>query len=437
MFDINECYKTAKMGEIQDSEEIINYIKSFSYIYIWGAGNLGTVIGHYLMTCGVNITGYWDMRSDTINSCNGLHVVQPFDQLTSKENVLVLLCITNAFVIPELIHQLKTRKIDFLRGDYIYQAMICPVSEDNFDVSLCNNREECNVATCERLGNIIYKVNQKQEKVFIQTIDIYVTQRCSLECKYCYIYTNSYPKEKRIHYPTQQILDDIDVVCDAASYIKRMVAFGGEPFLHPDIDIIIEKMASKKNVGIIDIISNGIFKQPRKKLESLNYPNVRIDVSNYNMSLKPELIKIREDNCRLLKELGLNVTIHNETPQWGKPGTLFELEESDEQLLRKKKNCGNFFKQSQKEVKTDQTFIAKNGKFYPCQHCDTIHNLGIKDYKTDYMLLSKNTSIEQTIKEMKLLISKEWYGACKHCKPSGELVEKAGEQGYDNIYSVS
>lgn len=434
MIDIGKLTELVIKGERVDRKEYHDYIKSFSHIIIWGAGNLGKVLGQYLLDLGCDKITYWDLRFETLKTCLGIEVVKPFSNIDKQEECLVVLAITNAFIKPKLTQDLVQHHMTFLDGQVLYQGTICPIYAENFDVSVCNQRAECNVAICEKLGNLMYQLKKDPKKLFIHSLDVYLTQRCSLACKYCYIYSNSYPKEKKVIFDTQRILDDIDIICGAASYIKRMVAFGGEPFLHPDIDVIVERMASKENVGIIDIISNGIFSVPEEKLKKLRLPKVRIDISNYNMSLSQELIKKRNENGILLQKLGLNVVIHNDTPQWRKPGVFTDNGLSEEQLIQKKKSCANFYAE---EGKTDnhQTYIVKNGKFFACQHCDTIYNLGISD-QPDYVELEKEVPSDMLIEKINQLIAKDYYQACKNCNPSIEIVDQAGEQGFDERYWV-
>lgn len=430
-------YKEAESGEAVRAEECLQQIRQYKRIVIWGAGNLGSVLGKRLMECGIEIEAYWDARYEDIKECNGLPVREPLKDVEDRDQLLAVFCITNAFVIPALYQKMESEKIQYMEGVYVYQALLCPVSIHDFDIRECYKRKECNVATCKRYSNVLYLLYDKTEKVFINTLDVYLTQKCSLGCKYCYIYTNSYPQEKKVHFDTVQILQNVDRICDAASYIKRMVPFGGEPFLHPDVGIIVEKMAGKKNVGVIDLISNGIFSVSDEALKKLKHDNVKINISNYNNALPEKLIHIREENIRHLQELGLNVIVHNDTPQWRKPGSLTSNNLEHDQLVQMKAFCGNFCNTGTKEQDSVETLIIKDGMLFACQHCDTAYNLGIVESAEDSIDLSNTITSEELAREIKELIHKECYQACQFCNPSIEVVETAGEQGFDDIYRVA
>ncbi|SDB60278.1 radical SAM protein [Butyrivibrio sp. INlla16] len=430
-----DFYEASDNGEIVNESDVLNVLKSFSTRIIWGAGNLGQVIGKALLDRDIEIDSYWDARYESVKSCNGITVSEPLE-LEDARNSLIIFCITNAFVIPKLYQKLDEADINYIDGTRIYEAILCPSSVEDFKACECYKRKECNVATCKRQSNIAFRLFGNTEKVFINTLDVYLTQKCSLKCKYCYIYENSYPPEKKVNFDKERILKDLDLVCDAASFIKRLVPFGGEPFLHPDIAEIIERMAEKKNVGTIDIISNGIFNQPDEVLKRLKFENVKINISNYNQALPEEMIKRREENIRKMAELGLNVVVHNDTPEWRKPGALTNNGLSDDELIAKKRCCANFCEIGENEKDTTETMVVKNGKFFTCQHCDTMYNLGVVDDPEDYIELDGSIIGIELAKEIKKLVNKPYYDACRYCNPSIELVEVAGEQGVDERYAV-
>ncbi len=57
---------------------------------------------------------------------------------------------------------------------------------------------------------------------------------------------NEYPLNKRIDVPTDRILEDIDKFFDAMDSVGTVTVMGGEPFMHPDLSIIIRKLLEKE-----------------------------------------------------------------------------------------------------------------------------------------------------------------------------------------------
>ena len=104
-------YKEAESGEAVRAEECLQQIRQYKRIVIWGAGNLGSVLGKRLMECGVEIEAYWDARYEDIKECNGLPVREPLKDVEDRDQLLAVFCITNAFVIPALYQKMESEKI--------------------------------------------------------------------------------------------------------------------------------------------------------------------------------------------------------------------------------------------------------------------------------------------------------------------------------------
>lgn len=93
MFSIEEYYKEAHSGEKVDNTELLNYIKSFPHVVLWGGSYLGEAVGEYLLQQGVAIDNYWDMRADILKEVNGIPCILPFETKEKKERWLF-------FVLP-------------------------------------------------------------------------------------------------------------------------------------------------------------------------------------------------------------------------------------------------------------------------------------------------------------------------------------------------
>lgn len=66
MFDAETYYKEAHSGEIVDNKELLEYIRSFKQVVLWGGSFLGTAVGKYLLENNVEVYRYWDMRADEL-----------------------------------------------------------------------------------------------------------------------------------------------------------------------------------------------------------------------------------------------------------------------------------------------------------------------------------------------------------------------------------
>lgn len=414
---------------------MIKYLQNFSDIILWGAGHLGRKLGQRLLELSLPLSCYWDLRAEKIGECNGLPVYQPFSGTYDSNNALVIFSVTSGLIQGESLQKLKHNGYHYISGMEVYQQLICPLSEEHLDISECCNRPECNVDTCGKLNKLLLDSYYREDKILLETGYLFITQRCSLRCKYCIAYMNSYAPELRYDYSVERILKDIDRLSEACSYIKRVVVYGGEPLLHPGIQEIVQRLVEKKNIGIIDIVTNGIYKQPDSVMQSLKQRNVQIEISNYEEALLPQQIDARNKNIDRMKALGLKPTLHGITPEWIKPRTFYNKEWGEEQRIKLKQECDYFAASMGNKVK--QSMVIANGRFYPCRMACSIHTLGVAEYPEDYVEVDSCQG-QAMVEALNALYGRKCFMTCGHCDArQGEITQMAGEQGFDERYAVT
>ena len=101
-------------------------------------------------------------------------------------------------------------------------------------------------------------------KVFIRSVDIVITERCSLHCRDCSNLMQYYRKPQ--NYDKQSVLDDIERLCSLCEEINEFRIIGGEPLMNPDWHEIVSYAAKEKNVHKIVIYTNGTILPDVEKL---------------------------------------------------------------------------------------------------------------------------------------------------------------------------
>ena len=277
---------------------------------MWGASYLGSAMGKYLLENGVNIKEYWDMRCNELEKVNGINVVMPFTT-QNKENTLVIFCIGNNVIRSGLLKNLKINGYsNVIRGDYLYMGTVCPFCNGmEIDSKVCQGTMCCRSIFCQRLSSIVKNRGNSENPLHMFSVTLIVNQRCSLKCKCCTSYMNEYPLNKRIDVPTDRILEDIDKFFDAMDSVGTVTVMGGEPFMHPDLSIIIRKLLEKRNFGIISIATSGTWPIKEEQLIGLNDKRINVSFSNYEQSIKPNQIDVMRKNVELLKQHGIAYTM--------------------------------------------------------------------------------------------------------------------------------
>lgn len=127
----------------------------------------------------------------------------------------------------------------------------------------------------------------KYNKVHLYRTDISITSKCNLKCKKCNMFMPYYNKPK--HRAFEEIKDDIDTYFKWVDNLKLFNILGGEPFLHPNINEIIEYVGEnyyKKKIEHIEFFSNGTVKLSEKVLLNCKKYDISIQVSDYSNSLE-------------------------------------------------------------------------------------------------------------------------------------------------------
>jgi organic radical activating enzyme len=411
-----------------DIEGFVRYIKSFNNIIIWGAGFLGTEIGEKLSRLNVNVSTYWDIRSDEIARVNNTPVIKSFSQKYDPHETIFIFCITNSFVGERLRSQLSAEGYNnVLVGEHIYQGLVCEATSHH-DFGKCTHASACDAYTCDRNEHFLPRGFADprwgdDDRLFFRNVTVVINQKCTLKCKYCYSYTNSYPKDLRINFPTARILKDIDLFFDAIDGVKFVPLIGGETFLHPDLNVIARKILEKKNFGILNITTNGVVKIPPSSLDGLADERVQLVFSNYKDSLTSKEVDVYERNIEKVRSHGLRVIASNATPTWSVPSTLSNKYYPLETMIEKRSVC---------RAPLNCQYL-KNGKFFPCTFADTIHNLHLAEYPTDYIELDHSANPVELHNSISNLLRRDHFLSCGHCdgvQAQTGLTAKAGEQGF-------
>jgi organic radical activating enzyme len=434
MFDLQAFYNDAHRSRPLDIAGLIGYLNGFESVYLWGAGNLGNELGRKLLDLGVSIKGYWDSRASDIRELNGIFVGEPFHSDSTAANTAIVFCITSSFVMGHCLDELKRHGfLNLVKGDHLYEGLVCQFNDET-GFKACRDAKACDVYTC--LKNETFHKRHlgidampADERLYFKNITFVINQICTLKCKFCYSYTNAYPKDKQVNFHTAQVLSDIDRLFDAIDGVKIVPLIGGETFLHPDVDKIVAKFLEKSNFGVLNVTTNGICKIHERHLEVLQDSRIQVVFSNYKSALPARECEVFDRNVERVRASGAQVIMLNETPQWTVPTTLWDRDYPLDVMKEKRKVCLNPL----------ICKYVKNGKFFPCTIADSIYNIGVADYPEDYVALDSARSREETRSNIHRLLRSDHFQSCRHCDGfcgTTGVTAKAGEQGYFEVIQM-
>jgi organic radical activating enzyme len=194
-------------------------------------------------------------------------------------------------------------------------------------------------------------------KVHIFQSDVLVTEKCNLNCSHCNMFIPHFEMPK--HRELDTMIKDIDSYFNIVDYVSVFHLVGGEPFLHPQIENVIQHILSNyiDKIDKFIITTNGSIAPKSSTIELLKSSNVILSVSNYSDKLQKLKTKV-EKVIGIYKSNGIKHYVRN------------EIEWYDFGDLRVKKNLP-----TDKLIKHFDSCTApfrglNDGKFYYC-HLNT------------------------------------------------------------------
>ena len=122
----------------------------------------------------------------------------------------------------------------------------------------------------------------KSDKLFVKTIDVQITEKCSMKCKDCSNLMQYYtaPKDSDM----DMMFRNIEKLMKCIDQLDEFRVLGGDPFMNKNLYKIINKLTTYDKVNKIVIYTNAKIVPKGENLESLRHKKVLLDITNYGVS---------------------------------------------------------------------------------------------------------------------------------------------------------
>lgn len=364
-------------------------------LVLYGAGDLGELTKFALDKLEIKIDFYCDSNKEKINQDYfGIKVISPEELFKLDKD-------TNIFITNNYISQIKNElyKAKFIN---VYDCVNL-LESTNFPIdkiykSLPAPKIERRIAFYK---NMCLKENYlRNRKLVLKSLDVQITERCSLKCANCSNLMQYYesPKNSEIDITFKSIERFMECIDE----IYEFRILGGDPFMNKEMYKVVNKLKEYTKVKKIIVYTNGRIIPKGENLECLKDPRVNVDCTNYGAvsNKHDEIVKVLEEN-EILYSTYL-------TTEWQDCGRVLPFKErTEEEKKYLFSNCCN-----------SDLLSLLHGKLYRCPFSANGVNINAipNDEKDVVNLTDENISLPELKEKIKhLTFDKKYLTACSFC----------------------
>jgi len=239
----------------------------------------------------------------------------------------------------------------------------------------------------------------KSEGLNWPSLDLVITEKCSLKCEKCSNLMQYYQKPE--NYKIEEITKSVDNILECIDTIKELRLIGGEPFMNKELYKVIDLYSEEKKIESIIIFTNGTIIPDERNMESLKNKKIKLYITDYG-----KLSKNINELIKKLKDKNINYFL-NKLEKWNLFPELKERKCSNEQIKQMYVECC---------CKTLLTVIK--GKLFCCPFLANAENIkAIPSFENEYVDCNGNdidiNDLKGKIKFM--LFEKEYFKGCSYC----------------------
>lgn len=350
-------------------------------LIIFGAGIAGVGVLKLLRHYGLKAEGFFDNKAENSYTKEDLTVAK-FDLSTfDPKETLFIVAIHN---VDEAIGQLKCFNLDSVLG---------------YDLIDDDNKKVLSFQEYQKLEGAYFYYERIYNKngINIDSLDMVITEYCSLKCKECSNLMQFY--EAPEHLELEDLKNTLERLTNIVDEIYEIRLIGGEPFVYPHFEDILNYVASNEKIKRISIYTNGTILPKDSALNAIKSSGAWLSISDYG-ALSKKLTPLREtlDAMNIPYEVKF-------IDYWTKCADFTKHNRSFEETKKVYASCC---------ARTLITLLR--GKVYVCPFIANAMNLkAIPNNNEDYIdLLSTETNEELRRKLIKFM-GRQGFASCDYC----------------------
>lgn len=239
--------------------------------------------------------------------------------------------------------------------------------------------------------------------LYLYHVELPVTLKCSLRCKKCCFMMPRF--EHPIDYEIDKLLGYMNALFDCVDIIQIFRILGGEPFLYPDLDKIIDKALSCSKVKTVDIVTNGTIVPKPELLAHMKNPRLTVQISDYGEYSRQKMALKKACDAA-----GVRCILRDEKEKnWFDAGGLEFRGRTKKELQKQLRRCANICRS------------FHNGRLYFCPRSSFGTKLGMPDPASEFVDFTGDKTREELRREIYKLNQSKYLSACNYCNEGTNL----------------
>ena len=237
-----------------------------------------------------------------------------------------------------------------------------------------------------------HKSFYSDKKLFLKSIDIIITERCSLKCKDCSNLMQYYLNPINVLY--KEIFHDFQILINNVDHIYEVRLIGGEPFMNKDIYKIIEEISKNEKLSRIVVYTNATIPLKHEYIEILKNNKVVFSVTTYG--------ELSKNTKKVIDFLKKNKIPYRDHPpeNWTDCGVIYDFKRKKSEMKQLFDACCG-----------KNLLTVTNGKLYRCPFVANAERLNA---------IPKNSQNSVNVKDSRKKIKKyttqiDYIPACNYC----------------------
>ena len=381
------------IGNSLNQETIENIKRERIPVIIFGAGIVGEVLFYACCNAGIKVECFSDNNiNKTKKSMCNLEVIHtPILKAKYKDAIFLI----SAADIKDVVDQLNV--LGYFKW-HPSSLLLRDFDVSGYQFSAPTDFVEYAVGT----GLLCHDSYLTPDKLFLRSVDIIITERCSLKCRDCSNLMQYYKKPE--DYNIKELLQSIDMFCAFIDEINEFRVIGGEPFMNKEFHLIIKRLIDEPKVKKIIIYTNGTIVPKEDKIEYLKNKKVLIFITDYGI-----LSKKLNTLTKTLQRNNIAFYVYK-AREWSDCAKIMRHHRNNEGQKEIFRNCC-----------AKNTITLSKGKLYRCPFAaNAARLLAVPDYENDYIDIFQESQHAGDIYEMKkkvraFLLEKKILQTCDYC----------------------